>query len=262
VLGADLTFPARASGWRPSVGGHFERTDIANEVNDRLRLDARYTSPSKLDEHVTGMSYLTEQQKIANLAPNDRTALIATYGYTRRRTDNIVSPTRGYLLAGEVGIGPRGLLNESSLARVFSRAVWLSRGWRSTQLLLRAQAGQVIGADRDRVPSELLFRAGGDQSVRGYAFNTLGVEQNDAIVGGRVMATLSGELIHNLTPTWGAAIFHDVGNAADSWKDFKLKQGSGIGARWRSPIGPVNIDLAYGHATRTPRLHFWIGYGF
>jgi translocation and assembly module TamA len=262
VLGGDLYFPARASGWRPSLGSHFERTDIANEVNDRLRIDARYTSPSKFDEQVTGISYLTDRQKIADAAPNDRHALIATYGYTRRRLDSIISPSQGTVVAGEVSGGPRGLLNEANLARLYGRAVWLSRATHQAQLLLRAQVGQVFGPARDRVPGELLFRAGGDQSVRGYAFNSLGVEQNGAIVGGRVMSTLSAELIYNLTPAWGAAVFHDAGNAADSWKDFKFQHGSGVGARWRSPIGPVNIDIAYGHATHTPRLHFWVGYGF
>jgi len=90
----------------------------------------------------------------------------------------------------------------------------------------------------------------------------LGVEQNGAIVGGRVMAVFSAELVYQLTPTWGAAAFRDAGNAADSWHGFHLAQASGIGARWRSPLGPVNVDLAYGHASRKPRLHFSVGYGF
>jgi translocation and assembly module TamA len=107
-----------------------------------------------------------------------------------------------------------------------------------------------------------LFRTGGNQTVRGYAFNSLGVTQNGAIVGGTVLAVLSAELIYAITPQWGAAVFTDAGNAADSWRGFRLQQGSGIGARWQSPVGPVNIDLAYGHATRKLRLHFSVGYGF
>jgi translocation and assembly module TamA len=98
--------------------------------------------------------------------------------------------------------------------------------------------------------------------VRGYAFNSLGVAQNGAIVGGTVLAVLSAELVYAITPQWGAAVFTDAGNAADSWRGFRLQQGSGIGARWQSPVGPVNIDLAYGHATRKLRLHFSVGYGF
>jgi translocation and assembly module TamA len=69
-------------------------------------------------------------------------------------------------------------------------------------------------------------------------------------------------MIYNLTPQWGVAVFTDAGNAADSWHDFHPVHGSGVGARWRSPIGPLNLDLAYAHETHQPRLHFSVGYGF
>jgi translocation and assembly module TamA len=131
---------------------------------------------------------------------------------------------------------------------------------------LRGQIGDVLGAKRDAVPGDLLFRTGGDQSVRGYAYNSLGVNvvQNgsEAVVGGTVMAVMSAELVYKITPTWGAAIFRDAGDAAESWREFKLKQGTGVGARWRSPIGAVNLDVAYGHAVNQVRLHFSVGYGF
>jgi translocation and assembly module TamA len=98
--------------------------------------------------------------------------------------------------------------------------------------------------------------------VRGYAYNSLGVKQDGSIVGGRVMAAMSAELVYWLKPQWGAAVFRDAGNAADSWHGFRLQQATGIGGRWRSPIGPVSADVAFAHATRKPRLHFTIGYGF
>ncbi len=162
----------------------------------------------------------------------------------------------------ELSGGPRGIFNQANIARVYGRANWLSPTVKRWQVVVRTQVGQVIGASRELVPSPLLFRTGGDQSVRGYAFNSLGVEQNGAVVGGRVLAIISGELVYHLTPTWGAAIFHDAGNAADSWRDFNFAQGSGVGARWSSPIGRVNLDVAYAHETRKPRLHFSLGYGF
>jgi translocation and assembly module TamA len=82
------------------------------------------------------------------------------------------------------------------------------------------------------------------------------------VVGGRVLAVMSAELTHWLTPKYGAAIFQDAGDAADSWGELKLKRSTGIGARLRTPIGPVNLDLAYGQATHATRLHFSVGYGF
>lgn len=262
LLGADLLFPQKDNGWRPSLGTHVERTDIANEINNTVRIDARMTSPLRSDEHAWGGSFLAEKQRLASGTSNNRRALVGVYTYTRRRIDNLLAPTRGYVASVEFDAGVRGLVNEANIGRVVARGNWLSPTVRSWQVVARAEAGQVLGASRNQVPSDLLFRTGGDRTVRGYAYNSLGVEQDGAIVGGRVMAVLSAELVYYIRPQWGAAIFRDAGNAADSWHEFQLQQATGIGARWRSPIGPVSADVAFAHATRKPRLHFTIGYGF
>lgn len=262
LIGADLYLPAIRNGWLPSVGVRYERTDIAGEINDKIRAGARLTSPVKSDEQVWGVSYLADRQRIAGNSANNRQALVASYRYTMRRLDNPLRPRRGYVASIELNAGPRGLLNEQNLGRVLGQATWLSPVSQRWNTVLRGQIGQVFGAGRETVPADLLFRTGGNQTVRGYAFNSLGVPQNGAIVGGTVLAVISAELVYEITPQWGAAVFTDAGNAADSWRGFRLQQGSGIGARWRSPIGPVNLDLAFDHATRQPRLHFSVGYGF
>jgi translocation and assembly module TamA len=262
LLGADLLFPARDSGWRPSVGAHYERTDIEGELNDKIRLDGRMTGPRRNNEETWGIAYLAEHQRIRDGESRNRQALVGTYAYVRRHVDNLLAPTRGYVASIELAAGPRGPINQANIGRVLLRANWLSPTWHKLQAVARAEIGQVVGAGRTDVPSDLLFRAGGDRSVRGYAYNSLGVTEGSAIVGGRVLGTVSAELVYYFRPAWGVALFHDAGNAADRWSDFRLEQGSGIGARWKSPIGAVNVDLAYAHATHKPRLHFSIGYGF
>lgn len=262
VLGSDVYLPALKNGWRPSVGAHYEYTDSAGEINNKILSVARLSSADKNDEKVWAISFLADRQRIGATFANDREALIGSFTYTRRRVDNLVAPTRGYVASIELGAGPSGLVNKENLARAVGRVTWLSRNYGRFQTVLRGQVGQVFGASRNTVPGDLLFRTGGDQTVRGYGYNKLGVAQDGAIVGGTVTAVVSAELVYRITPQWGAAVFTDAGNAADSWRDFRFKQGSGVGARWRSPIGPVNLDLAYGHETREPRLHFSIGYGF
>ena len=262
LLGADVFFPAIRHGWLPSIGARYERTDIAGELDDKIRASGRLASPVKENEHIWSVSYLADRQKIAGREPNNRQALIGSYGYTLRRINNPLNPRRGYIASVELSAGPKGLLNEEALARVVGRATLLTPIERTWDTVLRAEFGQVFGAGRETVPGDLLFRTGGNQSVRGYGYNRLGVPVNGAIVGGTVMAVVSAELVYRITPQWGAAVFVDAGNAADSWSDFRMKVGSGVGARWRSPIGPVSVDLAYGHATRKPQLHFSVGYGF
>ncbi len=260
LLGTELFLPPISNNWRPSVGTHYEYTDSAGEINDKTVTAARLTSPDKNDEKIWAVSLYTDHQQIGDNFSNQRQALVGSFTYTRRRVDNLISPTRGYVASIDLGAGPTG--DGENLARVVGRATYISPYYKRWQAVLRGQVGQVFNAGRESVPSDLLFRTGGDQTVRGYGYDELGVAQDGAIVGGTVTAVLSAELVYRITPQWGAAVFHDAGNAADSWGDFRFAQGSGVGARWRSPIGPVNLDLAYGHDTHDVRLHFSIGYGF
>lgn len=248
--------------WVPSVGISFGRTHLTGEELDKIRNSVRLSSPSKYNERVLAFSFLADHRRIEGLEPVTRQALVASYSYVRRRLDQLVSPRSGNVLSMELSAGLGGVLNDANITRVLLQG-WLlkplSQRWSAT---LRAQAGQVFGATELSVPDDLLFRTGGDQSVRGYGFGSLGVPRAGAIVGGNVMAVLSAELVYQITPTWGAAVFSDAGDAAISRAAFHFKNGSGIGARWRSPIGPVNIDVAHGHQSGETRLHFSIGYGF
>lgn len=261
LLGAEVFLPPLRNDWRPSFGTRYEYTNSAGEINDKTATAARLTSPDKNDEMVWATTLYTDHQRIVDSDySNHREAAVGSFTYTRRRVDNLLSPTRGYVASIDLGAGPTG--DGEALARAVGRVTYLSPYYKRWQAVLRGQVGQVSGAGRESVPADLLFRTGGDQTVRGYGYEKLGVEQDGAIVGGTVTAVFSAEMVYRITPQWGAAIFHDAGNAADTWKNFHFAQGSGVGARWRSPIGPVNLDLAYGHDTHDVRLHFSIGYGF
>jgi translocation and assembly module TamA len=249
-------------GWRPVYDARYERTDIAGELTDKVRFGGRLMSQVRTDEQSVGVAYLIDRQRIGPVFTNDRQALIATYSYIQRRLDDLLSPRRGYVAGVELGAGPAGLVNATHIGRVVVNGTWLTMVGNRWQPILRGKVGQVFGPSRLDIPGDLLFRAGGDQSVRGYAFDTLGVPQGTAIVGGKVTAVASAELVYWFRPQWGAAVFTDAGNATDSWSDFRFAHGSGVGARWRSPIGPASIDLALNHDTGKPRLHFSIGYGF
>ncbi|MGE5387060.1 MAG: autotransporter assembly complex protein TamA [Betaproteobacteria bacterium] len=262
LLSGDIHLPALQNGWIPSFNARYSRTDIAEEVNNTIRTGARLTSPNKADENIWAVDYLADRQALPGSEINYRRALIGSYTHTRRRLDNLITPRRGYVASIELSAGPPGVINEKAFTRLLAQATWLSPIRNHWQAVLRGQVGNVFGAGRETVPGELLFRTGGAQSVRGYGFNDLGVSQNGAIVGGKVLAVVSAEVVYHITPAWGAAVFHDAGNAADGWGGFKFKHGTGVGARWRSPVGPVNVDLAYGHATHKPQLHFSIGYVF
>jgi translocation and assembly module TamA len=120
----------------------------------------------------------------------------------------------------------------------------------------------VIADSRDNVPSAYLFRTGGDTTVRGYEYQSLGVRVGDAVVGGRYLLVGSVEYIQWLTQQLGAAVFYDAGNAVDTTSNFEAAAGYGVGARWYSPIGALNFDVAYGEEVDEYRIHFTAGFVF
>ena len=83
-----------------------------------------------------------------------------------------------------------------------------------------------------------------------------------AIVGGRYLGVASLEYQRPITESIAAAVFYDLGDATDTSSDYKAVAGYGLGMRWRTSVGPVNLDLAYGEAVRRWRLHFSVGYTF
>jgi translocation and assembly module TamA len=139
----------------------------------------------------------------------------------------------------------------------------LGQRWTS---ISRLQIGQILSAADVAVPYSLLFRTGGDDSVRGYAYQSLG-PRNAAgtAVGGRVAVVGSVELarpiLARMPALWGAA-FLDAGNTAPDWKSLSPALGYGVGLRWRSPVGALRMDLAYGQQVRKVRLHFSVGITF
>lgn len=203
-------------------------------------------------------------------------ALSGNYNWVLRDVDNVLLPTQGITVNAQgalgYGIGREflpgpGLATDSKgpFVRAYGRLTWyrpLGANWYST---VRVEGGQVFVRSRIGVPDPLLFRAGGDDSVRGYGYRTLGPTVNGAISSGRVLATASAEIARPISPRYPAlwwAVFVDAGNAADRWSDLNPVGGYGVGLRWRSPVGPLRVDLAYGEAERRFRLHLSVGIAF
>ena len=261
-LGGELQFPLTEQSYRDSLNALLERTDIEGEVTQKFVLGAKRSRVQGRNETAYGIRYFLEQQDIAGATGDRRSALVPSYSWTRRDVDNLLYPTRGYLLNLQADAAAKALLSDRDFVRGYGRAVWFHPFSERDQLIVRGELGVVAAGGRDGIPSDFLFRTGGDQTVRGYAYQSLGVQEGDAIVGGRYLAVASVEYVRWLTPQWGAAVFVDTGDAADSLGELKPVQGYGAGARWKSPVGPLNLDIAYGQDSEEVRLHFSVGFSF
>ena len=115
--------------------------------------------------------------------------------------------------------------------------------------------------DVNKLPASQRFFAGGDNSVRGYQFESLGpTDESGEVIGGKHLVVGSIELDHRITDSWNAAVFYDIGNAINSVND-ELFAGAGVGVRWKSPVGPVRFDFAWAldKTDEQFRLHVVIG---
>jgi translocation and assembly module TamA len=199
---------------------------------------------------------------VAEVITSHSRSLPLTYAVTWRKLDNLVFPTKGYVLNATLGGALLPILTDEKFIRSTARGIMYRPISSKSTVIVRAELGALASATKVGVPATYLFRAGGDNSVRGYAYQELGVKEGDATIGGRYLVTASAEYQYWFRPTWGAAVFYDAGNAADSLGGIHPKSGYGIGARYKSPVGPINVDLAYGHAVRKARLHFSLGFTF
>ena len=186
----------------------------------------------------------------ADVLVSNATALSATTQWIFRDVDNRLLPTRGTASMAQLTFGRTysALDQDGFFGRAHTRLTGylpLPLAW---QLTARGEVGQVLANESVSVPDTLLFRAGGDDSVRGYAYRSLGVEIAGVTTGARSVATASLELAHALPVRVSGlqgAIFADVGDAADRFSKMSAKRGYGVGVRWRSPVGPFRVDVAF-----------------
>jgi translocation and assembly module TamA len=171
-------------------------------------------------------------------------------------------PDRGDRLFALAETAHPDLFSDIRLSRILLQAKRLD-SWGPHQLLGRIEAGALDTEDFDRTPPSLRFFAGGDQSVRGFAYQSLAPRNDDnELVGGRYLLTASLEYSYRFAPRWRAATFFDIGNAsADRRFSDGFAQGAGVGLRWLSPLAPIRLDFAWGVSESDPpfRVHFSMG---
>ncbi|MGI4814100.1 MAG: autotransporter assembly complex protein TamA [Janthinobacterium lividum] len=189
-------------------------------------------------------------------------AIVPAWSWTRRNVDDPVFPRKGNLLGVEAGFSVKGIA-DASFARLFAHARQYIPIDKSDLLLLRAQLGGVFSpGSSSEIPASLLFRAGGAETVRGYSYESIGNSQAGSVLPTKYTVTAGAEYQHWFSHDWGAAVFYDAGTATDNWAERQFFSGTGVGARWRSPVGPINLDVAYGIQHRSIRPYLTLGIAF
>ena len=177
-------------------------------------------------------------------------------GLARSRYNDPVYATRGYRLALDLNGGTKTFGSDVSFLRGHIGVNYVRGILPDTRVLLRGELGAVHVGNVSDLPLSQRFFAGGDQSVRGFAYQSLGPKDDQGnTVGGRYLVVGSIELEHIFYGNWGAAVFTDAGNAMNDLST-PLRQSAGVGLRYRSPVGVFRVDLAKPLKGNEPaRLH-------
>ena len=248
--------------FKDSVGVLAEYSDIENLKLSRFAVAGyRHFMLEKVETRM-GLSYQIERSRPADADERIKRALAPVVAVTWRHVDNVFDPHRGGVLNVQVAAGSKALASGDDFLKIYGQYQFWIPITPDDQILLRTELGRTHTAGPERIPEDFLFRAGGSRSNRGYAYQSLGVREGNAIVGGRYLATATAEYVHWLNATWGAALFTDVGGASDSPRDWDALKSYGIGARYRTPAGPFALDLAYAERDRKFRLAFSVTVAF
>lgn len=194
--------------------------------------------------------------------PSDAFYLAPGISFSHVTADGGLHPERGHKFSVDLEFSDPAIGSDTEYVRLQGLAKFLFPLSERQQLLLRSQAGMIWSGDFTQVPVSVRYYAGGDQSIRGYDYNSLSpIDANDALVGGSRLLLGSAEYLYRVLPEWQAALFVDHGGALDE-SNQPIYTGIGTGVRWLSPVGNLSLDVAQAQNGETEgkfRVHFTMG---
>jgi translocation and assembly module TamA len=263
-LAADYTVPGRSAESSKGLQLNLRREDVTTYVSKLASLEARVTRG--FGRGWMGTAYLRVQKENSVIGVEKVNARLVLPGvrFSQRRYDDLVRPRKGHhynfelrgtdhLLGSNVGF-LQFLADGKILVPLPFRLSLISR----VTGAFTFQRGAMLS-----LPASLRFFAGGDNSVRGYSYQSLGPEDSAGnIVGGKNIFVGSIEVERAILQDWGVAGFYDVGNAFNVIHDITLFQGAGVGVRYYTKVGAVRIDIARQIGVENPHFKIHFNFGF
>ncbi len=158
--------------------------------------------------------------------------------------DNILNTSRGLSASVNLLGAHKDILSDASFLQVTLNGKGIYSPWRQWRVLGRISVGGTLVDSIDSLPPSLRYYTGGDATIRGYSYKSIGTKDSSGtVIGGRYLIAESIELEYAFTPMWAAAVFWDAGTAEDSLS-IDWSHGVGVGVRFRLPFGQIRLDVA------------------
>ncbi len=237
--------------------GSLQAADEQTDYIDTRRLELVGSRSGEINQYLTAIASLhTLRERWAYTGTEENPLYrYATFTFPSLRAEYIDADDRMYprdALGGTLMLrgGVEGAGSDASFAQLQLGTRWFKGLGDRSRLLVRGEVGHTYTDALVQIPPSLRFYAGGDRSVRGYAYREIGPRITGGTrgqafaLGAKNMATASVEYEQYFSGAWGGAVFVDSGTAFDDRPEWRT--GIGVGLRWKSPVGPVRVDLAHG----------------
>ncbi|KPJ90178.1 MAG: hypothetical protein AMS18_11350 [Gemmatimonas sp. SG8_17] len=243
-----------------ALAAGFARLTPSTSVSDAVIVSATLGRPRGRWQETFALTFQLEDFQVGS-DTGTANLLMPGASWSRTVADDRLFPSHGSRVRFELSGAIRGVGSNASFGRARASGKLIRTLLPHTRLLARLDLGGTATNQLRDLPPSIRFFTGGDQSVRGYEFRSLGpVDEQGNVVGGRVLLVGSVELDREIIKRFGIAGFWDAGNALDRL-NWSLEQGVGGGVRWLSPVGLVRLDLAVAisRAGKPLRLHITVG---
>ncbi len=244
-----------------SVTGALQNEDAETFNSEEQRLGIRWTKAmTETWLRTLSVDMSNESFNVGETVDTSR-AIIPGIMFDRKVADRDVFPLRGHRLGAELRGTDESLGSTMTFAQATAWFRWVRAIGKGNRVLARVNAGVTASRDFTTLPPSVRFFAGGDDSIRGFDYNSLGPKDADGnVIGGTNLLTASLEYERHLNGNFYGAVFVDAGNAFDD-TDFNAEVGAGIGVKWRSPLGPLRLYLGYpvSDDNQSLRVHLRLG---
>ncbi|WP_305420458.1 autotransporter assembly complex protein TamA [Photobacterium leiognathi] len=229
-------------------------TQFGVGVERHWRLDSGWN-------RTVSLRWMTEDYKQGGDEEGVFNVLMPGISYSKSDMVGGMFPSKGSKYNFSVDFADKSLGSNTSFVRLQAKSAWIRSFGENQRGIFRLDGGAVLADDVTDVPPSLRYFIGGDNSVRGYGYQSISPRNSKGrMVGGQYMATSSIEYQYRVYGDWWGAVFYDYGSAWNDSPDWK--RGTGVGVRWVSPVGPIRLDFAWGLDKKEKdkfQLHFTLG---
>lgn len=231
-------YAALSAGWERSNSNQIKSTALKSEFSYNRRNDNDWQQTA----FVSTLNETTEPE--GGTKTRSQLALVGAR-VKKTESDDVLFPTKGWQLAAELQGTKKGALSDQTLVQTKVTGKYLKTLESKNKVIVQGTVGTTLTDDLTTTPKSLRFFAGGQNSVRGYDYQSLGTKDaNGVVIGGKHILVGSAEFEKPIRDKISLAAFMDAGNAFEDWSNYDIKWGVGVGVRYQSPLGPIRADIA------------------